>query len=280
VSERQGGPGPRAVLRALDAPSTVRSMFPLRDENPTELFPFVTVLLIAANVLVWLLVQGAGAGEPFLRSLCAWGAIPGEISGAIPAGSTVPLGDARCTIGGTSAATILTSMFMHGGWFHLIGNMWFLWVFGNNIEDSTGHARYLAFYLLCGALAAVAHIVSDPASGIPMVGASGAISGIMGAYMVLYPRVRVHTLVILIVFIRVIPLPAVALLGLWFFLQLVAGAAAGVGTAGGGVAFWAHVGGFAAGVVLVKLFERRKLVDAKREGRVLSKDELRFLDRW
>lgn len=251
-------------------------MFPLRDENPTELFPFVTILLIATNVLVWLLVQGAGAGEPFLRSLCAYGSIPGEITGSIPAGATVPLGDARCTVGGLSGWTILTSMFMHGSWFHLIGNMWFLWVFGNNIEDSTGHARYLLFYLLCGALAAGAHIASAPGSGIPTVGASGAISGIMGAYMVLYPRVRVYTLIVLIVFIRVIPLPAVTVLGFWFLLQLLSG----VGGAGGGVAFWAHVGGFVAGVALVKLFEKRKLVQAKREGRVLARDELRFRDRW
>lgn len=254
-------------------------MFPLRDENPTELFPFVTILLIATNALVWLFVQGAGAGEPFLQSLCAWGAIPGEITGALSPGTTVPLGDARCAIGGLSAGTVLTSMFMHGGWFHLIGNMWFLWVFGNNIEDSMGHGRYLLFYLLCGGLAAGAHIVTDPGSAVPTVGASGAISGIMGGYMLLYPRVRVHTLIILIVFIRVIPLPAVTLLGLWFFLQLASGASAGV-VGGGGVAFWAHVGGFVAGVGLVKLFEKRKLVSAKREGRVLSRDELRFRDRW
>ncbi len=254
-------------------------MFPLRDENPTELFPFVTILLIATNVLVWLFVQGAGSGEMFLQSLCSYGAIPGEITGAIAPGSTVPLGDARCTIGGMGVATVLTSMFMHGGWMHLVGNMWFLWVFGNNIEDSTGHVRYLLFYLLCGALAALAHILTDPGSGIPTVGASGAISGVMGAYMVLYPRVRVYTLVFLVVFIRVIPLPAVTLLALWFFLQLVSGAAAGAG-GGGGVAFWAHVGGFVAGVVLIKLFERRKLVDAKREGRVLTRSELGFRDRW
>lgn len=266
-------------MRALEAPSTVRSMFPLRDENPTELFPVVTILLIATNVLVWLLVQGAGVGEPFLQSLCAWGAIPGEISGALQPGSTVPLGEARCTVGGLSAGTVVTSMFLHGGWFHLVGNMWFLWVFGNNIEDSMGHARYLLFYLLCGALAAGAHIISDPGSGIPTVGASGAISGIMGGYMLLYPKVRVHTLIILIFYIRVIPLPAVAVLGFWFLLQLLSGASVGAG-GGGGVAFWAHVGGFAAGLVLVKLFVRRKLVAAKREGRVLSRDELRFRDRW
>ena len=254
-------------------------MFPLRDENPTELFPFVTVLLIATNVLVWLLVQGAGAGEPFLRSLCAYGSIPGEITGSLPAGTTVPLGDARCAIGGLSGWTVLTSMFMHGGWFHLIGNMWFLWVFGNNIEDSMGHARYLVFYLLCGALAAGAHIVSDPGSGIPTVGASGAISGIMGAYMVLYPRVRVHTLIFLVVYVRVIPMTALAVLGIWFGLQLFSGLAAG-SSAGGGVAFWAHVGGFVAGVVLVKLFARRNLVEAKHAGVVLTKEQIGRFGSW
>ncbi|MDT8435470.1 MAG: rhomboid family intramembrane serine protease [Gemmatimonadota bacterium] len=241
-------------------------MFPLRDENPTELLPFVTALLIGTNVLVWLGVQGAGAGELFLRSLCEYGAIPGEITGAIATGSRVPLGPARCTTGGGGELTVLTSMFLHGGWMHLIGNMWFLWVFGNNIEDSMGHARFLVFYLLCGGLAAAAHILTDPASGVPVVGASGAISGIMGAYLVLYPRVRVHTLVILLLFVRVIPLPAVALLGLWFLLQVLSGTAATAG-AGGGVAFWAHVGGFIAGVLLVKLFENRRLVSAKRAGR-------------
>ncbi|MBT8461188.1 MAG: rhomboid family intramembrane serine protease [Gemmatimonadetes bacterium] len=255
-------------------------MFPLRDENPTELVPFITFLLILTNAAVWLFVQGAGSGEMFLESLCQYGAIPGEVTGSIPAGSTIDLGPgATCRVGGLGAWSLLTSMFMHGGWMHLIGNMWFLWVFGNNIEDSMGHVRYLVFYLLTGGLAAAAHIAMDPGGAIPTVGASGAISGVMGAYIVLYPRVRVQTLIFIIIYIRVIPLPAWALLAYWFFLQLV-GVGASSGQGGGGVAFWAHVGGFVAGVVLVKLFEKRKLVRAKRSGHVLTKDEMGRWDRW
>jgi len=255
-------------------------MFPLRDENPTELVPFVTFVIIVVNVAVWLFVQGAGSGDMFLQSLCEYGAIPGEVTGQIPAGSSVDLGPgATCRIGGLGAGSIISSMFMHGGWMHLIGNMWFLWVFGNNIEDSMGHVRYLVFYLLTGALAAAAHIAAEPGSAIPTVGASGAISGIMGAYMVLYPKVRVQTLIFIIIYIRVIPLPAWALLAYWFFLQVVGGSAS-MSQGGGGVAFWAHVGGFVAGVVLVKLFEKRKLVRAKRSGHVLTRDEMGRWDPW
>ena len=234
-------------------------MFPLRDENPTELTPFVTVTLIAANVAIWLLVQGAGVGERFLESLCIYGAIPAEITGAVRPGELVQLGpDAACTIGGLAGGALVSSMFLHGGWMHLIGNMWFLWVFGNNIEDSMGHVRFVVFYLLTGLLASGAHVLSALGSGVPTVGASGAISGIMGAYVVLYPRVRVHTLVVFVYFIRIITLPAVAMLGLWFAYQLLQGAM--VGSAGAGVAFWAHIGGFVAGVALIKLFERRRTI--------------------
>ena len=254
-------------------------MFPLRDENPTELIPFVTVLLIAVNVVVWIIVQGAGVGEPFLESLCAYGAIPGEITGQISAGTGIPLGPTHaCRVGGLTGSTMLTSMFLHGGWMHLIGNMWFLWVFGNNIEDSMGHARYIVFYLVCGALAAAAHVASAPGSAVPTVGASGAISGIMGAYLVLYPRVRVITLFFFVIFIRVIPMPAWVLLLWWFALQLLSGSA--MAGSGGGVAFWAHVGGFVAGVVLIKLFAKPILTGAKREGRVLARSELGRFGGW
>ncbi|MDX1577779.1 MAG: rhomboid family intramembrane serine protease [Gemmatimonadota bacterium] len=250
-------------------------MFPLRDENPTELIPWVTYLLIAANVGVWLLVQGMGQGSAFLESLCAFGSIPGEITGSLAEGERVPLGpDATCRVGGLGWETIFTSMFMHGGWFHLIGNMWFLWVFGNNIEDSMGHARYLVFYLLTGILASAAHVATAPASGVPTVGASGAISGIMGAYLVLYPRVRIQTLFIIVIFLRVFRIPAWAMLAYWFALQLYLGWGT-AGAQGGGVAFWAHIGGFVAGLVLVKPFERKTLVEAKRAGVRLSRQEVR-----
>jgi membrane associated rhomboid family serine protease len=254
-------------------------MFPLRDENPTELVPLVTLLIIATNVLAWLLLQGAGAGQEFISSLCAYGTIPGEITGRIPPGTTVALGpDHVCSTGGPTWATVVTSMFMHGGWGHLIGNMWFLWVFGNNIEDSMGHVRFVVFYLLCGAIATAAHVASGPGSGIPTVGASGAISGVMGAYLVLYPSVRVHTMIFLGIFVRIVPVAAWVMLLLWFGYQVLLGSISSA--EGGGVAFWAHAGGFLAGVVLIKLFAKPLLTEAKRQGRVLSSGELGRFGPW
>jgi membrane associated rhomboid family serine protease len=249
-------------------------MFPLRDENPTEITPVVTVTIIALNILAWLFLQRAGSGEEFLASLCAYGAIPGEITGRIMEGSWVPLGPAECRIGGLTHSALLSSMFMHGSWMHLIGNMWFLWVFGNNIEDSMGHGRFIVFYLLTGLLASGAHILSSLDSGVPTVGASGAISGVMGAYIVLYPKVRVHTLIFLFYFIRIVALPAVALLGLWFAMQLLNGATAG---SGAGVAFWAHIGGFVAGVVLIRIFQRRRPGSGARPQVVMTREQF---DRW
>jgi membrane associated rhomboid family serine protease len=155
-------------------------------------------------------------------------------------------------------------MFLHGGWMHLIGNMWFLWLFGNNVEDSMTRPRFLAFYLICGVAAAMAQVLAEPDSIIPMVGASGAISGVMGAYLVLYPRVRVFTLVILGFFITTVALPAWVMLIYWMVIQVVSGMLQSVAeeAGGGGVAFWAHVGGFVAGVVLIKLFAKSKHVMA------------------
>lgn len=252
-------------------------MFPLRDENPTELTPYVTLVLIITNVLVWLFVQGMGQTETFLNSLCMYGSIPGEITGQIADGFSILLSPGvQCEVGGLAWGTILTSMFMHGSWLHLIGNMWFLWVFGNNIEDSMGHMRYLVFYLFTGVLASLAHIFTGPDSGIPTVGASGAISGVMGAYLVLYPKVRIQTLLFLFFYVRVIPMTAWVMLLYWFVIQVFSGAGS-IGLEGGGVAFWAHVGGFVAGLLLIKPFERRTLVDAKRSGRKLSREEVRDL---
>jgi membrane associated rhomboid family serine protease len=155
--------------------------------------------------------------------------------------------------------TLVTSMFMHGGWMHLLGNMWFLHVFGNNVEDSMGSARFVLFYLTCGLAAAALQILSDPRSGIPMVGASGAIGGVMGAYVVLYPRVHVHMLVIFGFYVTTIAVPAMLMLGYWFLLQLLGGFGSLL-RAGGGVAFWAHVGGFGAGALLVLLFRDPRLL--------------------
>lgn len=254
-------------------------MFPLRDENPTELAPVVTVAVIGINVLVWLLVQQAGAGPGFVSSLCTFGAIPADVTGGLAGGAVIELApEVACTVAGLGWVTIFTSMFLHGGWMHLIGNMWFLWVFGNNIEDSMGHLRFIVFYLLCGGLAAAAHILTDPGSVVPTVGASGAISGVMGAYLLLYPRVRVQTLFFLFIFVRVLPLPAWLLLAEWIIIQLFLGVGS-LGGGGGGVAFWAHIGGFFAGLALIKLFERPQLVSAKRSHVLLSRQDRKRL-RW
>lgn len=235
-------------------------MFPYKDENPTLAAPVVTIALIAANVLAWLLIQGMGQSPVLEESVCRLGLVPGHLLGGIPPGATLRLGpELYCRIGNFPAwATVLSSMFMHGGWLHLIGNMWFLWIFGNNVEDSTGRFRFLIFYLLCGAIAGAAQSVATPDSPVPMVGASGAISGVMGGYIVLYPRVRVHMLVFLGFFITTITVPAFLMLGYWLLLQVVSGALANKEVAG--VAFLAHVGGFVGGMLLIFVFRSRDLV--------------------
>jgi membrane associated rhomboid family serine protease len=236
-------------------------MFPYKDDNPTLTTPVVTVALIAANIAVWVLVQGMGQESVLQASVCNLGFIPGRLFGAIPAGDRVLLSrDVACTVGAFPPwLTIVTSMFLHGGWLHLIGNMWFLWVFGNNVEDSTGRVRFLIFYLLCGVLAAAAQGVVNPGSAIPMVGASGAISGVMGAYIVLYPRVRVHMLIFLGIFITTITVPAYLMLGYWFLLQLLGGLPT-IARESGGVAFLAHAGGFVSGMLLVLVFRNQQLI--------------------
>ena len=236
-------------------------MFPIKDENPTILTPVVTVGIIVVNVVVWLLVQQMGTEPGLSQSVCQLGLIPGEFLHRLPAGTQLPMGpDVTCELsGGATWYTPLTSMFMHGGWLHLIGNMWFLWVFGNNIEDSMGHFRFLIFYLLCGLLAAGTQVAVQPSSAIPMVGASGAISAVMGAYIVLYPRVKVHMLIFLGIFVTTVQVPAVWMLGYWFFLQIVGGIPA-LASESGGVAFWAHAGGFIAGAILIFLFKDPELL--------------------
>jgi membrane associated rhomboid family serine protease len=236
-------------------------MFPYRDDNPTLRTPVVTFAIITLNVAVWILVQGMGSEPALSRAVCELGLIPGELLHQIPPGTSFPVGaDSSCVLGyGESWYTPLTSMFLHGSWFHLLGNMWFLWLFGNNVEDSMGRLRYAAFYILCGLAAAGFQVFLTPGSAIPMIGASGAISGIMGAYVLLYPRVRVHMLVVLVVFITRIVVPAYLMLGYWFLLQLIGGTAT-AGTESGGTAFWAHVGGFIAGALLVVPFRDPELV--------------------
>ena len=185
-------------------------MFPYHDENETQRTPYVTMALIALCVLSWLLLQGAGATLPLARSVCELGLIPGELTASLTPGTPFPMGEGLVcmTDPGRQTSNVITSMFLHGSWMHLLGNMWFLWLFGNNIEDSMTRPRFLAFYLLTGLGAALAQVAANPASEVPMVGASGAISGVMGAYLVLFPRVRVFTIVPLGFFIQNIPLPA------------------------------------------------------------------------
>jgi membrane associated rhomboid family serine protease len=232
-------------------------VFPYHDENATERTPFVTMGLIATCGLAGVGVQGAGAAVPLATSVCNLGLIAGEVTGMLPAGVRFPLGDdlVCLTDPGRQVSTVLTHMFLHGSWMHLLGNMWFLWLFGNNVEDAMTRPRFLTFYLLCGLAAAGLQVLTDPRSPIPMVGASGAISGVMGGYLILYPRVRVFTLIPLGFFLQTIALPAWVMLIYWMALQFLGGISS-IGAEGGGVAFWAHVGGFVAGVVLVKLFTR------------------------
>ena len=237
-------------------------MFPLYDENPHFLTPLVTWGIIAANAVVWLAVQGLGSDPALTRSVCELGLVPGELLQRIAPGTRTPIGEGVFCVTTAQAGwhTLVTSMFLHGGWMHLIGNMWFLWIFGNNVEDSMGHARFAVFYLLCGLAAAALQIAFQPSSGIPMVGASGAIGGVMGAYVVLYPRVRVHAAVFLGFYVTRFSVSAGFMLGYWFLLQLFGGATDLGRRGGGGVAFWAHVGGFAAGVLLIMLFRDPQLV--------------------
>jgi membrane associated rhomboid family serine protease len=237
-------------------------MFPYHDENATQRTPYVTLILIALSVGSWIFLQGAGGMLPLAESVCNWGLIPGELTASLAPGTATPMGeDLVClTDPGRAYGHVISSMFLHGSWMHLIGNMWFLWLFGNNIEDSMTRPRFVAFYLLTGLAAALAQVVADPSSAVPMVGASGAISGVMGAYLVLFPRVRVFTMVPLGFMFTNIALPAWVMLLYWAFLQFAGGLTSVVAEGQGGVAFWAHIGGFAAGVVLVKLFERRDRV--------------------
>ena len=239
-------------------------MIPYHDENETQRTPVVTIALIAITGFVWLLLQGAGTDLALARSVCELGLIPGELTLAAAPGTAFPMGrDLLClTDPGRQTSHVLTSMFLHGSWMHLIGNMWFLWLFGNNVEDSMTRPRFLAFYLLTGLAAALAQVAADPSSAVPMVGASGAISGVMGAYLILFPRVRVFTFVPLFFLFFSVALPAWAMLIYWAFLQFAGGLNSIVSEKAGGVAFWAHLGGFIAGVVLVKVFERRDRVRA------------------
>lgn len=206
-------------------------MFPIRDHNPSERTPYVTYALIFINVAVFLLTLGTGTSDAALSAFYYdWATVPALI------------------MDGEQTHTILTSMFLHGGWLHLGGNMLFLWIFGDNLEDSFGHIPFLIFYLLCGVAADLGHIASDPNSFIPTVGASGAIAGVMGGYLLLFPKARVDVIFFIFVFFKRFTIPAWIVLMVWFGLQIFNGI--GVDTSNGGVAYWAHIGGFAAGLLL------------------------------
>lgn len=245
-------------------------MFPLRDENPTLHTSFATFLIIALNIAAWIFLQGLGTNPILAKSICKFGLITGELLGTVRPGTQIPVGQGlACVIDGhPDWITVITSMFMHGGWFHLIGNMWFLSIFGDNVEDAMGSIRFLVFYLLCGIAAVAAQMISNPLSPIPMVGASGAIGGVMGAYAILYPRAPVHMLVFFGFFFTRIVVPAFLMLGYWFLLQFLGGYFT-LGSASGGTAFWAHIGGFIAGIVLLKVFCNPKRVKEckKRRGK-------------
>ncbi len=231
-------------------------MFPLHDDNPTTRTPFVTVGLIVACsfAFLWQLALGEQGGW---RAVVSLGVIPAVLVGGRELAPELALVPAE--------ATVLTSMFLHGGWMHLIGNMLYLWIFGNNIEDSMGHVRFIAFYLLCGAAAAFAQVLPDPASTVPMIGASGAISGVLGAYLLLYPKARVLVLVFLGFFVTTVRIPAMYVLGFWFVLQFFNAAVTDPGQ--GGVAWWAHVGGFVAGAALILVFrDKRVPLFGRRQG--------------
>jgi rhomboid family protein len=218
-------------------------MIPLHDDNPTERTPVVTIAFIVACVLVFFYQAGLPP-QPGEILVFQYGAIPAIVFGR----TDLPEG----VVSIPAYATLITSMFLHGGWMHLIGNMLYLWVFGNNIEDVMGHARYVVFYLTCGILAALSHAVTEPSSTVPMVGASGAISGVLGAYVLLFPRAHVLVLMPGIGMTRV---AAGVVLGMWFVMQLLSGGMS-IGSKGGGVAFFAHIGGFIAGMALIGLFKR------------------------
>lgn len=218
-------------------------MIPLHDDIPSRRYPVVTRLLVATSVLVFLYELSLGSGElrVFVHEL-----------GVVPA-RYLPLEQALA-YGWVLAVPLVTSIFLHGGWMHLLSNMLYLWIFGDNVEDRMGHGRFLLFYLLVGVIGNAAHIAANPASRAPAIGASGAIAGVLGAYLLSFPRARVATLIPLGIFLTVVQVPAVLFLFGWFLLQLANGVAS-LGVPGAGqVAWWAHIGGFVSGALLVGVF--------------------------
>lgn len=232
-------------------------MFPLRDENPTKLTPVVTIAFIVICSALYL-IQLAGGESVARTQVFEYGLIPGEVTQGEGIGINMLISG--------HFYSFFSSIFIHGGFFHVLGNMLFLWIFGNNIEDALGHKRFILFFLACGFIAGLAQVATDTNSVIPMVGASGAVSGIMGAYILLFPRAKIVTLLFLGIFITIIRISAGWYIGGWFVMQAVQGIASSPG--GGGVAWWAHIGGFIAGLVLLPLMKkpRQNLFQPKRRG--------------
>jgi membrane associated rhomboid family serine protease len=233
-------------------------MIPLKDDIPSYSPPVVTVALISINCLIFFYLSFLGEG--FQLALVKWGAIPFEVTHgveltpelAIPFEVTHGV-ELTPELSFFAPLSLFSSMFLHGGFLHLAGNMLYLWIFGDNVEDQLGHVKFFIFYILCGLAASLLHIITAPNSKVPMVGASGAIAGVLGAYMIRFPRARILTLIFLGFFIRIVAVPALFVLGFWFILQLLY-AFPSIGSTSGGVAWFAHVGGFLAGIVLFKLF--------------------------
>ncbi len=217
--------------------------FPLKDENPTKTFPFMTVLIIVANVIVFLIELAYGHNRGYL--IAKYGVIPYEITHAVDINPTVFLGP---------YINLITSLFLHASFWHILGNMWFFWIFGNNIEDVVGHFKFLIFYLLGGIAASLMQILLTASSTIPVIGASGAVSAILGAYMIKFPRARVKTLLFIFIFVTVINVPAITFIGIWFFIQLLSS----LGAARGNVAWYAHIGGFLFGLFTIRLFQKKE----------------------
>ena len=220
-------------------------MIPYKDDNPTHVFPFITVGIIIINIAIFVFELASHGGMKTVTY--SYGAIPHSL---LTFESRQPI---------HPALTVFSSMFMHGGLFHLGGNMLYLWIFGNNIEDRLGHVRFLIFYLFCGICAAYSHALTNPASTIPMIGASGAVSGILGAYILLFPRANVHTLLFLGIFITTVKIPAMIVIGFWAILQFLNGMISSGLHDGGGVAWFAHLGGFLIGLLTIKLWLPRRI---------------------
>jgi membrane associated rhomboid family serine protease len=214
-------------------------LFPFKDNIPSRIYPIVNIFLIWINILIFL--YESSLGDRLGDFLQVWGLIPAQVTGNVDPGSQ------------GIVLPFFSAMFLHGSWFHLLSNVWFLYLFGDNVEDRLGHWRYLWFYLFAGLVAALAHVASAPESSIPTIGASGAIAGVLGAYIILYPKARVAVFVWFVFFIDVFELPAMTFLGFWFLTQVVSGLfSIPMGEMGGGIAWWAHVGGFLAGALFIR----------------------------